>query len=118
MAAKAHELPQDFLTGDPKTVIALNRPRRTPVATASVSVASAAETSQPLTPWQQKEAFKLLRAAASVVGDAVEDPVVTASSVRAVVLREHSEVIANAIAGIEDSDFALANDFRSSIALS
>jgi len=124
MAAKAHELPEDFLTGEPKTVISLNRPRRTPVAAASAPEASAGETatvaidlvtSQPLTPWQQKEALKLLRAAASVVGDTAEDPVVTASSVRAVVLREHSEAIANAIAGIEDSDFALANDFRSSI---
>lgn len=125
MAAKAHELPDDFLTGDPKTVIPLDRPRRTPVAGA-VSVASASATtsstfvidlvlSQPLTPWQQKEALKLLRAAASVVGEPSDEPTVTDSSVRAVVLHEHAELIANAIAGIEDSDFSLANEYRESV---
>lgn len=126
MAAKAHELPDEFLTGDPKTVISLNRPRRTPVAGA-VSVASAAATtsgtfvidlvtSHPLTPWQQKEALKLLRAAASlVVVDPPDEPTVTDSSVRAVVPQEHAELIANAIAGIEDSDFSLANEYRKSV---
>ncbi|OZF52083.1 hypothetical protein CH292_10590 [Rhodococcus sp. 14-2470-1a] len=125
MAAKAHELPDEFLTGDPKTAISLNRPRRTPVAGA-VSVASAAATtsrtfvidlvtSQPFTPWQQKEALKLLRAAASAAGDITEDPVVTDSTIRAAVLHEHAELIANAIAGIEDSDFGLANDYRTAI---
>ncbi|WP_157773063.1 hypothetical protein [Rhodococcoides fascians] len=122
MAAKAHELPDDFLTGDPRTVIPLNRPRRTPVAD-EVPVASAKTsasrtfvielvTSQPLTPWQQKEALKLLRAAASALGEPADEPTVTDSTIRAVVLHEHAEMIANAIAGIEDSDFSLANGYR------
>ncbi|OZC49286.1 hypothetical protein CH289_17255 [Rhodococcus sp. RS1C4] len=125
MAAKAHELPDDFLTGDPRTVIPLDRPRRTPVAD-EVSVASAETTasrtfvielvtSQPLTPWQQKEALKLLRAAASAVGEPADEPTVTDSAIRAVVLHEHAGMIANAIAGIEDSDFSLASEYRTSV---
>lgn len=126
MAAKAHELPGDFLIGEPRTVIPLNRPRRTPVLAAS-SVRSIAMTpvtrtfvidlvtSQPLTPWQQKEALKLLRAATSAVGNDIEEPVVTDSSVKATVLQDHSELIANAVAGIEDSDFSLANEYRATV---
>lgn len=125
MAAKAHELPGDFLAGEPRTVISLNRSRRTPVIDASsaqsVEVTPVARTfvielvtSQPLTPWQQKEALKLLRAATSAVGNDIEEPVVTDSFVKATVLQEHSDLIANAVSGIEDSDFSLASDYRAS----
>lgn len=126
MAAKAHELPDEFLTGDPKTVTPLNRARRTPVADAVAIRSVTADapnttfvidmvTSQPLTPWQQKKALKLLRVATSVVGDDAESPVVNSNSIRAVVLPEHSDLIASAMAGIEDSDFSLANEYRASL---
>ncbi|MFN3539240.1 MAG: hypothetical protein ACK40J_04140 [Rhodococcus sp. (in: high G+C Gram-positive bacteria)] len=125
MAAKAHELPGDFLAGEPRTVISLNRSRRTPAIGASSDQSIEATpvartfvielvTSQPLTPWQQKEALKLLRAATSVAGNDIEEPVVTDSFVKATVLQEHSDLIANAVSGIEDSDFSLASDYRAS----
>ncbi|MDI9923491.1 hypothetical protein QM590_21195 [Rhodococcus sp. IEGM 1372] len=125
MAAKAHELPGDFLAGEPRTVISLNRSRRTPaIGASSVQSIEATPvartfvielvTSQPLTPWQQKEALKLLRAATSVAGNDIEEPVVTDSFVKATVLQEHSDLIANAVSGIEDSDFSLASDYRAS----
>ncbi|WP_156519123.1 hypothetical protein [Rhodococcus sp. EPR-134] len=123
MAAKAHELPEDFLTGEPWTVIALNRPSRIPVdegrsvcAEPIPTFAIDMVTTRPLTPWQQKEATKMLIAASTAVasrGLPVVEPQVSSDSIKAIVLESHSADILAALAGIEDSDFALAVKYRS-----
>ncbi|MDI9918462.1 hypothetical protein [Rhodococcus sp. IEGM 1379] len=125
LAAKSHELPEDFLTGEPQTVISLNRPRRTPVVMGGAQSVAAdstptfsidMDTSRPLTPWQQKEATKLLLAASAEVGlrgFPASEPYVSTNSIKAVVLESHSEEILAALAGVEESDFSLANRYRS-----
>ncbi|KPH18253.1 hypothetical protein AN948_18115 [Rhodococcus sp. ADH] len=73
-------------------------------------------TTRPLTPWQQKEATKMLIAASTAVasrGLPVVEPQVSSDSIKAIVLESHSADILAALAGIEDSDFALAVKYRS-----
>lgn len=122
LAQKAHELSPDFLGGDPVTVPSLGR--NSPIPTQGV--VSRVSRNDPrtkvversftraLTPWQQREATKLLRAASRAAGD-VSDTVVSAEVVRAVVLEDHAETIAKALDGIEDSDFAPAQAFTSTV---